>query len=105
MSHPFPPMGGWIVLEDDQFETYQPDGSQDETTLELLVQIGPEGVFTSNFRLALAGDQSFKGQFVASHLLAVTGAANYRLSIEMQPEEISFRSNGITSDWFDAEQR
>ena len=71
----------------------------------ILVQISPEGVFSGNFRLVLAGDRSIKGQIMASHLLAVPGASSYRLSIEMRPEEISFRSNGVTSDWFDADQR
>ena len=71
----------------------------------VLVQISPEGVFSGNFRLVLAGDRSIKSQIVASYLLAVLGASNYRLSIEMRPEEISFRSNGVTSDWFDADQR
>ena len=105
MSSPFPPLGGWTVLEDDVFETYQPASSPTETTMGILVQISPEGVFSGNFRLVLAGDRSIKGQIMASYLLAVPGASNYRLSIEMRPEEISFRSNGVTSDWFDADQR
>ena len=102
---PFPPLGGWTVLEDDVFETYLPASSPTETTMGTLVQISPEGVFSGNFRLVLAGDRSIKGQIMASHLLAVPGASSYRLSIEMRPEEISFRSNGVTSDWFDADQR
>ena len=104
MSSPFPPLGGWTVLEDDVFETYLPASSPTETTMGTLVQISPEGVFSGNFRLVLAGDRSIKGQIMASHLLAVPGASSYRLSIEMRPEEISFRSNGVTSDWFDADQ-
>ena len=105
MSSPFPPLGGWTVLEDDVFETYQPASSPTETTMGILVQISPEGVFSGNFLLVLAGDRSIKGQIVASYLLAVPGASNYRLSIEMRLEEISFPSNGVTSDRFDADQR
>ena len=101
----FPPSKGWAVLDDKDYYTFQPRCQAGGTDVSMLVQVSPEAGFSGNFRVVLAGDTVFKGQMGADKLLAIKEAAGYDLCIEMRPEEISFRLNGVTSDWFDVEQR
>ena len=97
----FPPREGWEVMDDQHFPTFQPWWPD----LALLVQVSPEGGYSGCFRLALRGNQTFKCQMGADRLLAGLEAANYNLTIQIRAEELSFRDNSITSDWFDADQR
>ena len=105
MTVSFPPSTGWALEDDDDYFTYQPQCSEGRTDVTMLVRLTPEAGFTGNFRVILAGGVAFKGQMGAGKLLPVKEAAEYDLSIEVRPEEICLRPNGVTSDWFDVDQR
>ena len=56
-------------------------------------------------RVILSADVVFKCQVAADRILPVPLAANYMLTIEAKPKELGFRRNGVSSGWFDANQR
>jgi len=104
-SSPFPPTRGWSVIDESDFETYMPDPAPGDPELSLLTKVDLEGHFTGDFRLLISGLQPLRAQFPAKSLLPIQEAADYKLTIEVRPEEIVLRRNGISSAWFDANKR
>ena len=71
----------------------------------ILTKITGQGALEGSFRVVLGGQSLVRAQIHARHMLPITGADNYRLTIERRPIDIYFRRNGVTSDWVDADQR
>ena len=103
--YPFPPGEGWQVLPDAEFGTFAPGCAPGGAEVFLLVQVTPEGNYCGNFRVILCADQMFRCTLPANRILPVPPAANYMLTIEARPEEMAFRRNGVSSGWFDVNQR
>ena len=66
---------------------------------------GGGGALPAGPRVILSADVVFKCQVAADRILPVPLAANYMLTIEAKPKELGFRRNGVSSGWFDANQR
>ena len=102
---PSPPQMGWAVAQDIQFGVYTTQPRPGDPELTLLVSVGGDGRFQGDFRVQLSEEAPIRAQIPAGGMLLVAEAAKYRLTVEARPEGIEFRMNGVTSGWFDADQR
>ena len=102
---PFPPTLGWAVIDEAYFETYAPTAAHGDPELSLLTKVDLEGNFTGDFRLMVSGLQPLRAQFPAQMMLPILEATGFKLTIEVRPEEIALRRNGVTSAWYDVDRR
>jgi len=102
---PFPPTLGWAVIDETYFETYAPIAVPGEPELSLLTKVDLQGNFTGDFRLLISGLQPLRAQFPAQMMIPIQEAVGFKLTIEVRPEEIVLRRNGVTSAWYDVDRR
>jgi len=101
----FPPEKGWAVLDEDDFFTYMAEEPLETYEANILVKLTEQGALEGSFRVVLGGQSLVRAQIHACHMLPITGAEHFRLTIERKPIDIFFRRNGLTSDWVDTDQR
>jgi len=99
------PPAQWDVIDSAEFNTFQVGEVDRELDAQLVAQVSRTGKLTGCFRLVLGGNGMVKAVIPANHILAVAGSNSYNLVLERRPEEIQLRRNGMTSDWFDVDQR
>jgi len=98
----FPP--DWIILESEAFD-HTEAGDAAPTTGQLLVNVGPQGVPRGNFKFVLGGDQDLDIKLNAKDVIQSGVAKDYVFSIQQSPGDIQLRTNSLSSDWFDLQDR
>lgn len=106
MSHSikYPP-DNWAVLRAEEFGTYLVGDTEPEVDAQLLALVTEEGKIQGGFRIALGGSGTMRANVAASSLLAMREADKYRLIFERRPGDIVLRRNGVSTEWFDVDQR
>jgi len=98
----FPP--DWIILESEAFD-HTEAGDAAPTTGQLLVNVGPQGVPRGNFKFVLGGDQDLDIKLNAKDVIQSGVAKDYVFSIQQSPGDIQLRTNSLSSDWIDLQDR
>lgn len=102
---PYPPPTGFRIHHANEFATFMFDEEPENLEMATLVNCTPAGQLSGTFRVILGGPGPIRATFKADRMLDVSAASDYTLTLERRPELITFRYNGITSEWIDVDQR
>jgi hypothetical protein len=92
----YPP--AWQIFDMELFSSALPRAAG-ELTGELLVQARPNGRMLDHFRVTLGGSRILDISFPLANILALPGAAGWRLKMQTWPRDIALRRNMMSSEW------
>ncbi len=77
------------------------DMEDDHLYSHLLVQVGASARVEHHFKVVLAGNTRLRASFAADQFSQLASLKDYTFNLEMDPAELTFRQNGLTTKWED----
>jgi hypothetical protein len=103
MSHFLRYPADWAIGPRSEFQRYE-CSIDSQLSGELLIQAGADASIPGNFRFVLTGSGPVRAAFKAESIMAVGGSTAYKLTYEINPDEIRIKTNTFASDWLDISQ-
>jgi len=98
----FPP--DWLILSKQAFDSTEA-GDKDELTGQILLNVNSQGVLHGNFRFVLGGSSTLGVNLKLKNVIQSEAAKDFYIKLEIDPKDIQFRVNSLTTDWFDLQER